>query len=140
MLERLRTIPHAVIGVGGTVTTLGGGSTSDWSCTIRIESTADRLLADRVRVILVDLLGRSLVARQTIPGSSPAGADVIVAGALVLQRVLDGLGGRAIQASEADLLGGAAGLLAGPRRSGISEDRPSGMEPRGLRYAPYAQP
>jgi len=103
VLERLRTIPHAVIGVGGTITTLA-------AIDQRLEPYDPdqvhgyRLLADRVRVTLVDLLGRSLVARQTIPGLQPERADVIVAGALVLQRVLDGLGGRAIQASEADLL------------------------------------
>ena len=103
VLERLRSIPHALIGVGGTITTMA-------AIDQRLEPYDPdqvhgyRLLADRVRVILVDLLGRSLVARQTVPGLQPERADVIIAGVIVLQRVLDGLGGRAIQASEADML------------------------------------
>lgn len=103
LLGRLRSVSRTIIGVGGTITTMAA-----------IDQRLDpydpdkvhghRLSVDRVRVIRAELLAHSLAARRKVPGLHPQRADVIIAGALVLERVLEGLGGRAIQASEADLL------------------------------------
>ena len=105
LLERAVSTLDAVVGVGGTITTMA--------------ALAQRLTAydpDRVhgyRLALPqieDTLGvlqsRSLNDRRSLPGLQPERADVIIAGALVLRDVVERLGGRTIEVSEADLLWG----------------------------------
>ena len=102
-LARLRDASRDLVGVGGTITTLA-------AIDQRLEPydpdkvQGHRLSAERVRALLVELRGRPLAARRTMPGLQPERADVIIAGALVLQRVLELLGASAIRASEADML------------------------------------
>jgi exopolyphosphatase/guanosine-5'-triphosphate,3'-diphosphate pyrophosphatase len=105
LLDPARGAVDAVIGVGGTITTMAalaqGLTPYDPD---RVHGY--RLTLPQVASTLEVLRSRSLGARRTLPGLQPERSDVIIAGALVLETVLKGLGGRPIIVSEADLLWG----------------------------------
>jgi len=105
LLDPARDAVDVVIGVGGTITTMAalaqGLSPYDPN---RVQGY--RLTLPLVASTLEVLRSRPLGARRTLPGLQPERADVIIAGALVLETVLAGLGGRPIVVSEADLLWG----------------------------------
>jgi exopolyphosphatase/guanosine-5'-triphosphate,3'-diphosphate pyrophosphatase len=70
--------------------------------------------AAKVRGIARRLLSLTRAQRAAIPTMHPGRADVIAAGALVLDRILHAVGGADLIASEHDILDGiAASVLAG---------------------------
>jgi len=95
--------PQRVFGVGGTITTMAAieqrltpydpGRVHGFRLT--------RRAVDRITSMM---LGLPLAARQGLAGLQPERADIIVAGALVLQSLLARLGAPGITVSEADLL------------------------------------
>ncbi|HLJ59071.1 MAG TPA: hypothetical protein VKZ50_05000 [bacterium] len=103
LLGRFRREPDATIGVGGTITTIAAITQG------LMPYDPDRVHGYRLELTQVagalDVLrARPLQARRMLPGLQPERADVIIAGGLVLHDVLEGLGGRSIEVSEADLL------------------------------------
>jgi exopolyphosphatase/guanosine-5'-triphosphate,3'-diphosphate pyrophosphatase len=103
VLEPLRRGPLRLIGVGGTITTLAAlAQRLAPYDPKRVHNY--RLSAVQIRAVTANLLSTPLDARRRLPGLQPERADVIVAGALVLQHLLDRVGCRAITVSEADLL------------------------------------
>jgi exopolyphosphatase/guanosine-5'-triphosphate,3'-diphosphate pyrophosphatase len=105
------TVPLAetasLIGVAGTVTTLTaialGLQTYDPEAI-----HGARVPAAKVRGIAARLLSLRRAERAAIPAMHPGRADVIAAGALVLDRVLYAVGGADLIASEHDILDGIA--------------------------------
>lgn len=103
--------PRAAIGVAGTVTTVAAldlGLTEYDPERIHghsITSTATRRERER-------LAGLALEERRRVPGIEPQRAPVIVAGAVILDEILDWFGLDAIEASERDILHGAVLLAA----------------------------
>jgi exopolyphosphatase/guanosine-5'-triphosphate,3'-diphosphate pyrophosphatase len=99
-----------VVGVGGTVTTVGAGVLDLTSydrdlvdqAVLRVEEVHD--LADR-------LLAMPHAERLDLPWLHPGRADVIGAGALILDRVLRRTGVPTLVVSEADILDGIAWSL-----------------------------
>jgi exopolyphosphatase/guanosine-5'-triphosphate,3'-diphosphate pyrophosphatase len=103
VLEPLRRRRLRLVGVGGTITTMAAlVQRLDPYDPERVHGY--RLSASRVREITADLLGRPLGERRRLAGLQPERADIIGAGALVLQHLLERLGRRSIVVSEADLL------------------------------------
>ncbi|MCY7397189.1 MAG: Ppx/GppA family phosphatase [Nocardioides sp.] len=101
-----------LVGVAGTVTTIAAG--------VLDLATYDRAAIDQATLSLpaihdvVDRLVRMTVAeRLALPYMHPGRADVIVAGALILQRVLRRSGVTELVVSEADILDGIAWSLVG---------------------------
>ncbi|HYM69196.1 MAG TPA: hypothetical protein VEZ44_06335 [bacterium] len=103
LLDRFGREPDAAIGVGGTITTLAA-LVQELVPYDPDRVHGYRLALPQVAGALDVLRARPLEARRTLPGLQPERADVIIAGALVLHDVLEGLGGRSIEVSEADLL------------------------------------
>ncbi len=103
ILERLRRRRFRFIGVGGTITTMA-------ALAQRLRPyDPDRvhgysLSVSAVRELTAKLLHLPLVDRRRLPGLQPGRADIIGAGALVLEHLLAGLGRRVLIVSEADLL------------------------------------
>jgi exopolyphosphatase / guanosine-5'-triphosphate,3'-diphosphate pyrophosphatase len=97
----------SLIGVAGTVTTLTaialGLQTYDPEAIHRA-----RVPAAKVRAVAQRLLSLRREERAAIPAMHPGRADVIGAGALVLDRVLHAVGGVDLIASEHDILDGIA--------------------------------
>jgi exopolyphosphatase/guanosine-5'-triphosphate,3'-diphosphate pyrophosphatase len=99
-----------LIGVGGTVTTLAAMAQR------LVPYDPDRVhgfgvTAEHVDRLLAEMRAVPLALRRRLPGLQPERADVIIAGALVVRRVLASLGRAVITASETDLLWAlAAGL------------------------------
>jgi exopolyphosphatase/guanosine-5'-triphosphate,3'-diphosphate pyrophosphatase len=92
-----------VIGVGGTITTM--------AAIVQRLAPYDpdrvhgfRLSRRDVARVTGTLAAMPVAARRRLPGLQPERADIIVAGALVLEHVLEKVGVRAITVSEADLL------------------------------------
>jgi len=104
-LERRQGGADALVGVGGTVTTMAALA-QRLSPYDPDRVHGYRLALPQVDEALAELRARPVATRQTLPGLQPERADVIIAGGLVLQHVLAGLGGRSIEVSEADLLWG----------------------------------
>ena len=99
--------PLEVIGVAGTVTTLAA---LDLGLT---EYDAERIHGHRisraaVRAQLERLAALPVAERREVPGLEPDRAPVILGGVVVLAEVLDHFGLDAIEASERDILHGAA--------------------------------
>ena len=97
----------AAIGVAGTITTVAaidlGLAEYDAS---RIHGhRISRGAADRV---LTDLAAHPLADRERVPGLEPARAPVIVGGLVVLREVMERYGLEELEASERDILHGAA--------------------------------
>jgi exopolyphosphatase / guanosine-5'-triphosphate,3'-diphosphate pyrophosphatase len=107
--------PRRVVGVGGTITTMAA-----------VAQRLSRYDPDRVHGFRLsrravdrmteDLVARTVAERRRLPGLQPERADIIAAGALVLQQLLTSYGCRSIIVSEADLLW-ALVLDQGPPRS-----------------------
>jgi exopolyphosphatase/guanosine-5'-triphosphate,3'-diphosphate pyrophosphatase len=76
-----------------------------------------RIMAHRVHQVTADLLGKNHAQRAAMTVIHPGRVDVIGAGALVLDRVMDRFGFSEMVASEHDLLDGIAWSLARTRRS-----------------------
>jgi exopolyphosphatase/guanosine-5'-triphosphate,3'-diphosphate pyrophosphatase len=99
--------PAQAIGVAGTITSLAALDLG------LAEYDADRvhghrLSGDAVEQQLERLASMPLAERRRVPALEPDRAPVIVAGAVILREVLNGLGLQEIQASERDILHGAA--------------------------------
>lgn len=98
---------RAAIGVAGTVTTLAaldlGLAEYDPDRT-----HGHRVSRDSVDVELGRLAGMTLSERLRVPGIEPGRAPVIVAGIVVLREIMDTYGLADIEASEHDILHGAA--------------------------------
>jgi exopolyphosphatase/guanosine-5'-triphosphate,3'-diphosphate pyrophosphatase len=105
--------PEAAIGVAGTITTLAalerGNSLSREAVERQLERLASLPLAERRRV----------------PGLEPERAPVIVGGVLIVREVLDRYGLERLEASERDLLDGAA-LEAAQLPEPVEGDAPPG--------------
>ncbi len=102
VLARLRRRLR-LVGVGGTITTVAALAQR------LVPYDPDkvhgyRLSAGAVRALTAGLLSRPLADRRRLPGLQPERADIIGAGALVLEHVLVELGRRFLVVSEADLL------------------------------------
>ena len=93
------------IGVAGTVTTLAALELGGYDPE-RVHS--HRLSRGAVEAQLERLASLPLAERQELPGLEPERAPVIVGGAIVVREVLDRYGLEALEASERDLLHGAA--------------------------------
>jgi exopolyphosphatase/guanosine-5'-triphosphate,3'-diphosphate pyrophosphatase len=99
------------IGVAGTVTALAALDLG----LVEYDTTrvhGHRLTRAGVAVQLERLAALPLEERRRVPGLEPDRAPVIVAGAVILREVLDRYGPTEIEASEQDLLDGAALLAA----------------------------
>ena len=104
---------ESAIGVAGTVTTVAaidlGLEAYD---PVRIHGhRISRAAVDRV---LADLSALPLAERERVPGLEPARAPVIVGGLVVLREVMARYGLAEIEASERDILHGAALAAAEP--------------------------
>lgn len=102
-LRTLRPRTGRLIGVGGTVTTLAAMAQQ------LVPYDPDRVhgfgvTAAEVARLLETMCRLPLGARRRLPGLQPERADVIIAGALVVRRVLASLGCDTLTASETDLL------------------------------------
>jgi exopolyphosphatase/guanosine-5'-triphosphate,3'-diphosphate pyrophosphatase len=97
----------AAVGVAGTVTTLAaldlGLEHYD-----RERVDGHRLAATSARAQLERLAALPLAERREVPSLEPERAPVIVAGAVILTEILDAFGLDAVDASEHDILDGAA--------------------------------
>jgi exopolyphosphatase/guanosine-5'-triphosphate,3'-diphosphate pyrophosphatase len=93
------------IGVAGTVTSLAALELGGYD---RERVHGYRLAREGVAALLERLASLPVAERRELPGLEPARAPVIVAGAVVVREVLDRYGLASIEASERDLLHGAA--------------------------------
>lgn len=103
ILAGLRGRRFRLAGAGGTITTMAALA-QRLSPYDPDRVHGYRLAATAVRRLTAQLLALPLAERRRLPGLQPERADVIGAGALVLEHLLAGLGRRALIASEADLL------------------------------------
>ena len=97
--------PASAIGVAGTVTTLAALELGGYD---RERVHGYRITRETVERQLGRLASLPLSQRRELPGLEPERAPVIVGGALIVRQVLDRYGLDAIEASERDLLHGAA--------------------------------
>jgi exopolyphosphatase / guanosine-5'-triphosphate,3'-diphosphate pyrophosphatase len=99
--------PTAAIGVAGTVTTLAMLDLGDAEYDPE-RTHGHRIARASVAAQLDRLAGMTLAERERMPGVEPGRAAVIVAGAVILREVLDAYGLEEVEASERDILHGAA--------------------------------
>jgi exopolyphosphatase/guanosine-5'-triphosphate,3'-diphosphate pyrophosphatase len=97
--------PRDAIGVAGTVTSLAALELGEYDPE-RIHGY--RLSRESVELQLEQLASLPIAERRELPGLEPERAPVIVAGALIVREVLDRYGLDELEASERDLLHGAA--------------------------------
>ncbi len=98
---------RSAIGVAGTVTTVAAIDLGlDAYDPVRIHG--HRITRAAVDQVLADLSVLPLVERERVPGLEPARAPVIVGGLVVLREVMARYGLATIEASERDILHGAA--------------------------------
>ena len=97
----------AAIGVAGTVTTLAMLDLGDTEYDPE-RTHGHRMSRASVERQLERLAGMTQAERERIPGIEPGRAAVIVAGAVVLSQILDAYGLDEVEASERDILHGAA--------------------------------
>jgi len=105
--DRARTL----VGLAGSVTTVAGIAL-DLPAYDPEKIHHARLTADQVHEVTTNLLGQTVAQRRGIAVMHPGRADVIGAGALVLDRIMTGLGFAEVIASEHDILDGIAWSLA----------------------------
>jgi len=99
--------PASAIGVAGTVTTVAAIDLElDAYDAARIHG--HRISRDAVERVLADLSVLPLADREHVAGLEPARAPVIVGGLVILREVMARYGLREIEASERDILHGAA--------------------------------
>jgi exopolyphosphatase/guanosine-5'-triphosphate,3'-diphosphate pyrophosphatase len=105
-LPRPQEVDNA-LGVAGTITTLAaldlGIADPDGLGTHRHRLTLEGVRAQRER-----LAAMSLEQRRVLPGLHPQRAPVIVAGAILVEQVIDHFGLETLEVSERDILHGAA--------------------------------
>lgn len=112
--------PRRIVGVGGTITTMAAIAQrlSPYDPN-RVHGF--RLSRRAVELVMEELVAHTVAQRRRLPGLQPERADIIAAGAVVLQRLLARCGARSIIVSEADLLWALAldqdPLRATPRRA-----------------------
>lgn len=112
VLERLRTTPRELVGVGGTVTTLAAmHQRLEVYDPSRVHGYV--LALEEVEELLSLLLRATLEERRRMPGLQPERADIIPAGARILRVVMHGLATPTVRVSEFDLLHGIALAVAG---------------------------
>lgn len=99
-----------VVGVAGTVTTVGAG-VLDLAAYDRELVDQAELAVDDVHALVDRLLAMPYADRLELPWLHPGRADVIDAGVLILDRVLRRTGVRTLVVSEADILDGIAWSL-----------------------------
>jgi exopolyphosphatase/guanosine-5'-triphosphate,3'-diphosphate pyrophosphatase len=99
-----------VVGVGGTVTTVGAG-VLDLAAYDRALVDQAVLPVEEVHVLAGRLLALPYAERLDLPWLHPGRADVIGAGVLILDRVLRRTGVTSLVVSEADILDGIAWSL-----------------------------
>lgn len=97
--------PSDAIGVAGTVTTLAALELGGYD---REHVHGHRLSREAVDAQLERLASLPLAERRELPGLEPERAPVIVGGVIVVREVLDRYGLDGLEASERDLLHGAA--------------------------------
>jgi exopolyphosphatase / guanosine-5'-triphosphate,3'-diphosphate pyrophosphatase len=97
--------PSDAIGVAGTVTTLAALELGGYD---RDRVHGHRLARAAVEAQLERLASLTLAERRELPGLEPERAPVIVGGAMVVREVLERYGLDGLEASERDLLHGAA--------------------------------
>jgi exopolyphosphatase/guanosine-5'-triphosphate,3'-diphosphate pyrophosphatase len=97
----------AAIGVAGTVTTLALLDLGDTAYDPE-RTHGHRLSRDAVERELVRLAGMAQAEREALPGIEPGRAAVIVAGVVILREILDAYDLGEVEASERDILHGAA--------------------------------
>ena len=114
--------PNDAIGVAGTVTTLAALELGAYDPR-RVHGC--RLSRGAVAAQLERLVSLPLAERRELPGLEPERAPVIVGGAIVVREVLDRYGLDALEASERDLLHGAA-LEAAALPEPVERDAPPG--------------
>jgi len=122
--DDLRRGVEAAIGVAGTVTTLA-------ALDLRLDEYdservhGHRVSAPGVETQLRRLASLTLAERRRIPALEPARAPVIVAGAVIVREVLAHFGLRELEASERDIMDGAA-LAAAELPELVEGDAPPG--------------
>jgi exopolyphosphatase/guanosine-5'-triphosphate,3'-diphosphate pyrophosphatase len=102
-LDRARTL----VGLAGTVTTIAAIAKD----LPRYDPDAihhSRVPLDRVRAITARLVAADHAERAAIPAMHEGRVDVIVAGALILQRIMERTGAEDVVVSEHDILDGIA--------------------------------
>jgi len=114
--------PSGAIGVAGTVTTLAALELGGYDPE-RVHGY--RLSSEAVERQLERLASLPLAQRRELPGLEPDRAPVIVGGAVIVREVLKRYGLYALEASERDLLHGAA-LEAAELPSPVEGDAPPG--------------
>jgi exopolyphosphatase/guanosine-5'-triphosphate,3'-diphosphate pyrophosphatase len=97
--------PVQVIGVAGTITTLAALELGEYDPE-RVHGY--RISRDAVDAQLERLASLPLAERRELPGLEPERAPVIVAGVIIVREVLDRYGLDSLEASERDILHGAA--------------------------------
>jgi exopolyphosphatase / guanosine-5'-triphosphate,3'-diphosphate pyrophosphatase len=114
--------PRDAIGVAGTITTLAALELGGYDLE-RVHG--HRLTREAVDSLLARLASLPIAERRELPGLEPERAPVIVGGALVVREVLDRYGLDGLEASERDLLHGAA-LEAAKLPEPVEGDAPPG--------------
>jgi exopolyphosphatase/guanosine-5'-triphosphate,3'-diphosphate pyrophosphatase len=110
VLDTCRVDPalaHTVVGVAGTVTTVAAGAL-DLPAYDRERIHLARLNRDLVHATVDDLVAMSVAERLALGYLHPGRADVIGAGALILDRVLQRTSVEELVVSESDILDGIA--------------------------------
>jgi exopolyphosphatase/guanosine-5'-triphosphate,3'-diphosphate pyrophosphatase len=115
---------EAAIGVAGTVTTLAALDL-DLSEYDPERVHGHRIPAEAVEVQLRRLASLPLAERRRVPALEPERAPVIVAGAVIVREVLAHFGLRELEASERDIMDGAA-LAAADLPEPVEGDAPPG--------------
>jgi len=114
--------PTSAIGVAGTVTTLAALELGEYDPE-RVHG--HKIARQAVDALLDRLASLPLARRRELPGLEPERAPVIVGGAVIVREVLARYGLEAIEASERDLLHGAA-LEAAALPEPVEGDAPPG--------------
>jgi exopolyphosphatase / guanosine-5'-triphosphate,3'-diphosphate pyrophosphatase len=114
--------PRDAIGVAGTITTLAALELGGYDLE-RVHG--HRLTRGAVDSLLARLASLPLAERRELPGLEPERAPVIVGGAIVVREVLERYGLDGLEASERDLLHGAA-LEAAKLPEPVEGDAPPG--------------
>jgi exopolyphosphatase/guanosine-5'-triphosphate,3'-diphosphate pyrophosphatase len=114
--------PRDAIGVAGTITTLAALELDGYDPE-RVHG--HRLTREAVDSLLARLASLPLAERRELPGLEPERAPVIVGGAIVVREVLERYGLDGLEASERDLLHGAA-LEAAKLPEPVEGDAPPG--------------
>ena len=104
-------LAHTFVGVAGTITTLAAMAL-DLPAYDRAAIHHARVQADDVHELAAQLLEMTVAERKTLPFMHPGRADVIGAGALILDRIVHRTRVETMLVSESDILDGIAWSLA----------------------------